>query len=427
LNVGLIGGLRGNIVEAKITPGQGMQMSLRNAISSGLAYAILLGGLWGVIGALGASVTTSLQLTVEHTVALGLWWMLLIGSGFGMLVCLWFGGLDLIKHSVLRAMLSLTNATPRHYIRFLDYATELIFLRRGGGGYIFAHRQLLEYFAILDPTVLRDAELSRGAPISQVRKTATRKRTWASQWRWCIRQARGAHWQWYAVACMLVLEGALAIANYQPQRRFYRALYDAEVYFSAGDQVLRQAGNIKLATLHYGRAIDNYTRAVGLSSGVATVYYKRGQAYYSRALNLNNQEDFRHAVDDYTHAIERNYSPLHLAYARRGLAYASTAAWDQALNDCTRAIALDVKYAFGYVCRGEAYYKRGMAAAAGSAHGASADYQRAIGDYNRALALTPSGDTYIARGEAHAATGNVTQALRDLVSATKLDPEDALV
>ena len=35
------------------------------------------------------------------------------------------------------------------YIRFLDYATERIFLRKVGGGYIFIHRLLQDYFAEL--------------------------------------------------------------------------------------------------------------------------------------------------------------------------------------------------------------------------------------------------------------------------------------
>ena len=39
---------------------------------------------------------------------------------------------------------------PWNYPRFLDYATERILLRKVGGGYIFVHRLLLEYFAALD-------------------------------------------------------------------------------------------------------------------------------------------------------------------------------------------------------------------------------------------------------------------------------------
>lgn len=38
---------------------------------------------------------------------------------------------------------------PWRLIRFLNYCTELDFLRRVGGGYLFIHRLLLEYIAEL--------------------------------------------------------------------------------------------------------------------------------------------------------------------------------------------------------------------------------------------------------------------------------------
>jgi hypothetical protein len=36
-----------------------------------------------------------------------------------------------------------------NYVKFLDYAEERIFLRKIGGGYIFIHRLLQDYFAAL--------------------------------------------------------------------------------------------------------------------------------------------------------------------------------------------------------------------------------------------------------------------------------------
>ena len=40
---------------------------------------------------------------------------------------------------------------PWNYARFLDYAAEeLNFLQKVGGGYIFVHRYLLEYFAAME-------------------------------------------------------------------------------------------------------------------------------------------------------------------------------------------------------------------------------------------------------------------------------------
>jgi hypothetical protein len=44
-------------------------------------------------------------------------------------------------------MLWRSGNTPINYARFLDYAAERVLLRKVGGGYVFIHRLLLEYFA----------------------------------------------------------------------------------------------------------------------------------------------------------------------------------------------------------------------------------------------------------------------------------------
>jgi hypothetical protein len=49
----------------------------------------------------------------------------------------------------LRALLWRNGSLPLDTVRFLEYATERIFLRRVGGGYIFVHRLLQEHFASL--------------------------------------------------------------------------------------------------------------------------------------------------------------------------------------------------------------------------------------------------------------------------------------
>jgi hypothetical protein len=55
-----------------------------------------------------------------------------------------------MKHCILRLALWWIGHIPWNYARFLDYATELIFLRKVGGGYIFVHRLIMEHFAALD-------------------------------------------------------------------------------------------------------------------------------------------------------------------------------------------------------------------------------------------------------------------------------------
>ena len=53
----------------------------------------------------------------------------------------------MIKHYALRLILWLNGYTPFNFIKFLDHCAKLILLKKVGGGYIFIHRMLLDYFA----------------------------------------------------------------------------------------------------------------------------------------------------------------------------------------------------------------------------------------------------------------------------------------
>lgn len=72
----------------------------------------------------------------------------LIGLGFGLFSSMFgAGGNDLIKHFILRIILWKNNSISWNYAKFLDYATEILFMQKVGGGYIFIHRMLMEHFA----------------------------------------------------------------------------------------------------------------------------------------------------------------------------------------------------------------------------------------------------------------------------------------
>jgi energy-coupling factor transporter ATP-binding protein EcfA2 len=78
----------------------------------------------------------------------------LVGGLFGWLVLGLVGGLNLgggvfIRHFILRAQLAFEGFAPFRYLRFLEYATTLLFLERDGGAYRFRHDLLQEYFAAL--------------------------------------------------------------------------------------------------------------------------------------------------------------------------------------------------------------------------------------------------------------------------------------
>lgn len=77
-------------------------------------------------------------------VLLGLYTMLVFGVFFGLLHG---AGIAIFQHYSLRFVLAFNKILPWKLVPFLDYCTDLIFLRRVGGGYIFVHRLLMEHFA----------------------------------------------------------------------------------------------------------------------------------------------------------------------------------------------------------------------------------------------------------------------------------------
>lgn len=67
----------------------------------------------------------------------------------GLIVWMESGGEVCLKHFVLRFLFFWNGSMPWNYPTFLDVAADYLFLRKIGGGYIFVHRMLMEYFASL--------------------------------------------------------------------------------------------------------------------------------------------------------------------------------------------------------------------------------------------------------------------------------------
>ncbi|MFC1959897.1 TIR domain-containing protein [Chloroflexota bacterium] len=75
------------------------------------------------------------------------------GIGFGAVAALLFGGFAAIQHVLLRQMLKRKKVIPHNYAHFLDYAAKRALMHKIGGGYIFIHRELLEFFASRKTTI----------------------------------------------------------------------------------------------------------------------------------------------------------------------------------------------------------------------------------------------------------------------------------
>jgi hypothetical protein len=130
LPIALMGGLKTKKVEEKAFPNQGIWLSIKNTIIITVSF--------GVLTLLVVMLVRSLFPDYE----IDLFPILL-------LFVLWQGGLAVIQHYTLRLIFWLNKCTPWDYTTFLDYATDRIFLRKVGGGYVFIHRLMMEHFAEL--------------------------------------------------------------------------------------------------------------------------------------------------------------------------------------------------------------------------------------------------------------------------------------
>ena len=129
ITYGLIRGLSGSRITLVTKPNQGIRQSAKNAI------------IFAIIATIAPFITS---LSFQGNTSPAFW--AAAGLSFGLAAG---GGEACVKHGVLRFVLFCQGRIPWNYARFLNYATERIFLQRVGGGYIFIHRLLLEHFANL--------------------------------------------------------------------------------------------------------------------------------------------------------------------------------------------------------------------------------------------------------------------------------------
>lgn len=154
--VGLvIGGLQSGAMQTRTRPNQGIWQSATYAAVLGSLFTVLIsiGTTLVITGASSVIFGVSLQRMIAHltgSVSQELITGTLIGFTIGSVLGLLFGGITVTQHVLLRINFLLHAKIPGNYARFLDYAVERGLLRKVGGGYIFIHRLLLEYFADLE-------------------------------------------------------------------------------------------------------------------------------------------------------------------------------------------------------------------------------------------------------------------------------------
>lgn len=147
----LRGGLTGPEIERRTRPNQGIRQSAINVWVFVLIGGLTVGLLWGLLNLL------SVVLALGQAPQAGDWWHIVLGN---MLLLGFLSGLvpgvACIQHFTLRVILWCSGVMPWYYVRFLDFATERMFLQRIGGRYQFLHNLLQERFATMVPKQEQD-------------------------------------------------------------------------------------------------------------------------------------------------------------------------------------------------------------------------------------------------------------------------------
>jgi hypothetical protein len=120
-----------------------VQITSRISPNTGIRHSIINMLRLGTLTGLSVALINAIGFGLENGLRIGL----PVGFTYGLLIG---GGVPVIQHFVLRLLLYGQGKIPWNYAKFLDTCAEIGLLRKVGGGYIFIHRYLLEYFASLE-------------------------------------------------------------------------------------------------------------------------------------------------------------------------------------------------------------------------------------------------------------------------------------
>ena len=109
-------------------------------------------------------------------------------------------------------------------------------------------------------------------------------------------------------------------------------------------------------------ALAIFAVAAGLCSGCglkeSSIPDTKAVVYNNRGMGYANDHNYEKAIEDYSKAIENN-PKFAAAYLNRGDAYKNKSDYNKAIEDYSMAIAIDPKLAAAYKNRGAAYRKKG--------------------------------------------------------------------
>lgn len=182
--------------------------------------------------------------------------------------------------------------------------------------------------------------------------------------------------------------------------------------FANEDKIFLSNQKVEEAWKFYGRG--DYKGAIKLHTEAIEFNPDNALAYYGRAYAYDDLENYQQAIEDCTKAVQFNSPRLVDAYNNRGEAYRKSGNYAQAIADYNKALEFNPNYAKAYNNRGIAYRHLNQ-------------YNLAIADYNKALQLNPNYVlAYNNRGWVYYLLKKYERALKDFDKALEINPNFTL-
>jgi len=203
----------------------------------------------------------------------------------------------------------------------------------------------------------------------------------------------GAAWAW---------DRAGFLKQRNTTAKYITAVAACLLCFGLSYPTLKQISVWKNTITLWSYVIGNEPRRIPLA------YLNRGMGFRQAGLPERALEDLTRAI-----AIDSSQAYAHMAYTDRGIIYKETGRPDLAIEDYTRAVSINPGYADAYANRGIAFNATGR-------------FDRAIADFDRAISLDPGQyQSYIGRGTAYKETGRQGKAIEDYTAAISLNAGNA--
>ncbi len=209
--------------------------------------------------------------------------------------------------------------------------------------------------------------------------------------------------------------------------------------------VFLENGKTKLEKSDFKEAINDFTIAFKLDSGLTEALLYRGIALTHFSVISKTEKRYEEAISDFSKAIEMkpNYAE---AYCKRGITYSIIGKTENALADFIKAVEIKPDYTEAYYEIGLGFLNTGDAETAATEFSKALDieknyypaligrssayiklsrYKESLADINSAIELKNYLADYIKRAEIKELLNDYRGAVKDYTKAIEVDPDNA--